>query len=57
VQVLGLEPQGAEPDLGRTAVSSREDGTAPDKPWKERPPQTSPGRRGHPTQEAPSGGG
>jgi hypothetical protein len=38
VQVLGLEPRGAEPVLGRAAVDSREDITAPDKPRKERPP-------------------
>jgi hypothetical protein len=38
VQVLGPEPQGAEPVLGRAMTGLREDVTAPDKPWKEGPP-------------------
>jgi hypothetical protein len=38
VQVLGLEPRGIEPDLGRAMFDSRGDVITPVKPRKERPP-------------------
>jgi hypothetical protein len=38
VQVLGLGPRGVKPVIERTVVGSKEDGTAPGRPQKERPP-------------------
>jgi hypothetical protein len=51
VQVLGLEPQGVEPVLGRAVVGSREDATAPDKPRKERPPHPRGAKRKRPRKK------
>jgi hypothetical protein len=51
VQVLGLEPQGAEPVLGGAVGGPRENAAAPDKLRKERPPHPRSAKRKRPRKK------
>jgi hypothetical protein len=51
VQVMGLEPRGAEPILRKTVIGSREDAVATDKPQKERPPHSRGAKRKKPRKK------